>query len=72
MTTTLEHVQTFKILIIGDSNVGKSSLMTRFVHGIFNTQYIATIGVDFQIAIVNTGDYKCRLQIWFVYSEKSR
>ncbi|CAF2511194.1 unnamed protein product [Rotaria sp. Silwood2] len=64
MTTNLEPVQTFKILIIGDSGVGKSSLMARYVHGIFHTQYTATIGVDFQIAIINIGAYKCRLQIW--------
>lgn len=67
MTTALDHVQTFKILIIGDSSVGKSSLMNRFVHGVFHTQYVATIGVDFQIAAVNMDEYKCRLQIWFVY-----
>jgi GTPase SAR1 family protein len=72
MTTNLEQVQTFKILIIGDSSVGKSSLMTRFVHGVFNTQYIATIGVDFQIATVDSGDFRCRLQIWFVYTNTLR
>ena len=67
MTTNLERVQTFKILIIGDSTVGKSSLANRFAHGVFNSQYTATIGVDFQVAIVHMGEYKCRLQIWFVY-----
>ncbi|CAF1525042.1 unnamed protein product [Rotaria magnacalcarata] len=64
MTTNLEPVQTFKILIVGDSGVGKSSLMTRFVHGVFHAPHNATIGVDFQIAIVNSGKFKCRLQIW--------
>ena len=67
MTTNLENVQTFKILIIGNAGVGKSSLMTRYVHGIFHFQYTATIGVDFQVAIINIGEYKCRLQIWCVY-----
>ncbi|CAF0877326.1 unnamed protein product [Adineta ricciae] len=64
MTTHLPLVQTFKVLVVGESSVGKSSLMNRFVHGIFNTQHTATIGVDFKIAIVNIGEYKCRLQIW--------
>ncbi|CAF3521665.1 unnamed protein product [Rotaria sp. Silwood1] len=64
MTTNLEPIQTFKILILGDSGVGKSSLMARYVHGIFHSEYTATIGVDFQIAIINIGEYKCRLQIW--------
>jgi GTPase SAR1 family protein len=66
MTTKIESIQTFKILIIGESGVGKSSLMNRFVHGVFNIHFTATIGIDFKVAIVNIGDYKCRLQIWFV------
>lgn len=66
MKTKLEPVQTFKILIVGESGVGKTSLMNRFAHGIFHTQYQATIGVDFQIGIVQIGEYKCRLQIWCV------
>ena len=68
MTTHLPLVQTFKVLVVGESSVGKSSLMNRFVHGVFNTQHTATIGVDFKIAIVDIGEYKCRLQIWFVSS----
>ena len=66
MSTKIEPVQTFKILIIGDPGVGKTSLMDRFVHGVFKMNYTATIGIDFKVAIVNIGDYKCRLQIWFV------
>jgi GTPase SAR1 family protein len=66
MTTPIDTVQRFKILIIGDANVGKTSLMNRLVHGVFNNNYSATIGVDFKIAAINVGDYKCRLQIWFV------
>jgi GTPase SAR1 family protein len=65
MTTTIDTVQSFKILIIGDSNVGKTSLMNRMVHGVFNNNYTSTIGVDFKIATINIGEYKCRLQIWF-------
>lgn len=66
MTTNIESVQTFKIVIIGDASVGKTSLMNRFVHGVFNVNYTSTIGVDFKVAIVNIGEYQCRLQIWFV------
>lgn len=66
MTTTIDPVQTFKIVIIGDSNVGKTSLMNRLVHGVFSNRYSSTIGVDFKIAMINIGEYKCRLQIWFV------
>ena len=71
MTTPIDTVQRFKILIIGDANVGKTSLMNRLVHGVFSNNYTATIGVDFKIATVNIGEYKCRLQIWFVFFSSS-
>ncbi|KAJ5070284.1 small rab-related gtpase [Anaeramoeba ignava] len=38
---------TFKIIVIGDSNVGKSSLMERFTNNAFLENFITTIGVDF-------------------------
>ena len=62
----LEPVQTFKILIIGDSGVGKSSLMVRFVDDVFTAQYITTIGVDFKMSTINVEGHQCRIQIWFV------
>lgn len=63
---TLEPAQTFKILIIGDSGVGKSSLMVRFVDDIFTNAYITTIGVDFKMSTINVDGQQCRIQIWFV------
>jgi GTPase SAR1 family protein len=65
-TKTLEPAQTFKILIIGDSGVGKSSLMVRFVDDIFTAAYITTIGVDFKMSTINVDGHQCRIQIWFV------
>ena len=64
MTTSVDPVQTFKILIIGDADVGKTSMMNRLVYGVFTNKYAATIGVDFKIVTINIGEYKCRLQIW--------
>ena len=64
---TLEPAQTFKILIIGDSGVGKSSLMVRFVDDIFTNTYITTIGVDFKLSTINVDGQQCRIQIWFVH-----
>ncbi|CAF3540250.1 unnamed protein product [Rotaria sp. Silwood1] len=63
-TKSLESVQTFKILIIGDSGVGKSSLMVRFVDDIFTAAYITTIGVDFKMSTINVDGHQCRIQIW--------
>ncbi|CAF3245296.1 unnamed protein product [Rotaria socialis] len=61
---SLDPVQTFKILIIGDSGVGKSSLMVRFVDDIFTPAYITTIGVDFKMSTINVDGHQCRIQIW--------
>ncbi|CAF0893920.1 unnamed protein product [Rotaria sordida] len=61
---SLETAQTFKILIIGDSGVGKSSLMVRFVDDIFTAAYITTIGVDFKMSTINVDGHECRIQIW--------
>ncbi|XP_069107887.1 uncharacterized protein [Argopecten irradians] len=54
----------FKYLLIGDSGVGKSSLLLRFADNVFSDTFIATIGVDFKIRTVNIDDKTARLQIW--------
>ncbi|CAD5217571.1 unnamed protein product [Bursaphelenchus okinawaensis] len=54
----------FKLLIIGDSGVGKSSLLMRFADNVFSNSYITTIGVDFKIRTITVMDKKVKLQIW--------
>jgi len=54
----------FKLLIIGDSGVGKSSLLVRFADNHFSGNYITTIGVDFKIRTIELHGEKVKLQIW--------
>ncbi|WBY58514.1 ras-related protein Rab-1B [Plasmodium yoelii yoelii] len=54
----------FKILLIGDSGVGKSCLLLRFADDTYTDSYISTIGVDFKIKTIEIDDKIIKLQIW--------
>uniref|UniRef100_U5EXH4 Ras-related protein Rab-35 n=1 Tax=Corethrella appendiculata TaxID=1370023 RepID=U5EXH4_9DIPT len=62
MARDYDHL--FKLLIIGDSGVGKSSLLIRFSDNTFSGSYITTIGVDFKIRTVVINGERVKLQIW--------
>ena len=53
-----------KILIIGDSQVGKTSLLLEYVDKTFTEDHIATIGVEYKEKFVKKDDFDIRLQIW--------
>lgn len=53
-----------KILLIGDSGVGKSCLLVRFVEDKFSPSFITTIGIDFKIKTVDINGKKVKLQLW--------
>ena len=53
-----------KMILIGDSGVGKSSLMNQFIEKTFTAQYKATIGADFLTKEVSIGGVATTLQIW--------
>ena len=59
-----QHDHLFKLLIIGDAGVGKSSILTRFADNIFTPSYITTIGVDFKIRTIESNGQKVKLQGW--------
>lgn len=47
----------FKLLLIGDSGVGKTCIIYRFVENKFDSSFITTIGIDFKIRTVEIGKY---------------
>ncbi|KAH9911688.1 GTP-binding protein ypt1 [Epithele typhae] len=54
----------FKLLLIGDSGVGKSCLLLRFAEDAFTDSYLSTIGVDFKIRTIELEGKTIKLQIW--------
>jgi Ras-related protein Rab-18 len=53
-----------KILLIGDSGVGKSSLLCRFIDDTFDTEANATIGVDFKTKVLRSNGKTIKLSLW--------
>jgi len=53
-----------KVIILGDSSVGKTSLMNQYVNKRFSNQYKATIGADFLTKEVVIDDRVVTMQIW--------
>jgi len=54
----------FKLLLIGDSGVGKSCLLMRFAEDSYTESYLSTIGVDFKIRTIDVDGKTIKLQIW--------
>lgn len=48
LKSTMTQQLQYKVVLIGDSSVGKSSLLRRFADDTFEESYLATIGVDFK------------------------
>ena len=54
----------YKIMVLGESKVGKTSLIKRFTKDQFGGVYLTTVGMDFQDKIIEIEDKKVRLQVW--------
>uniref|UniRef100_A0A671TUF0 RAB37, member RAS oncogene family n=1 Tax=Sparus aurata TaxID=8175 RepID=A0A671TUF0_SPAAU len=55
----------FKVMLLGDSSVGKTCVLVRFKDGAFlGGNFIATVGIDFRNKVVDVDNLKVKLQIW--------
>ena len=61
-----------KILIIGNSYTGKTSVVNRFVQNKFDDHYKATVACDFSMKIIKIEDTELRLQLWDLVGQDSR
>ena len=62
MTTNFNYL--FKFIIVGDSSVGKSNLLLRYLNDKFEDEYQATIGVEFGAKNIEIDNINYRIQIW--------
>ena len=53
-----------KLLVIGNSGVGKTNMLLKFCDNNFMTSHLTTIGIDFKIKTILIHNEKLRLQIW--------
>lgn len=54
----------FKLLIIGNSSVGKTSFLFRYCDDSFTSAFVSTVGIDFKVKTVFRGEKRVKLQIW--------
>lgn len=67
----MEQEFVFRVVIVGDANVGKSSLLLRFSENTFKEQYRVTIGVEFGIKLLRVDRQLVKLQIWDTAGQES-
>lgn len=54
----------FKLLIIGNSSVGKTSFLFRYADDSFTSAFVSTVGIDFKVKTVFKNEKRIKLQIW--------
>lgn len=63
-TVPRPYTRIAKAVVVGDAAVGKTSLLVRYIKGIFNPSYILTIGVSFFVRDIVVSDEVLRVQLW--------
>eukprot|EP01036_Dinobryon_divergens_P025024 gene25024-33534_t len=64
MSSKKDYDNLFKLVVIGDTGVGKSCLLLRFADETFTENHVSTIGVDFRFRTVKVDKKTVKLQIW--------
>ncbi len=59
-----DKMMVFKIIMLGDAAVGKTSLVQRYIHGSFKGSYKATLGLDLSLREIKIDNIDIRLQLW--------
>jgi small GTP-binding protein len=53
-----------KLVIVGDSAVGKTNILLRFASDEFKNNHVTTIGVDFKVKVLHVDGVNIKVQIW--------
>ena len=59
-----DHDHQFKLLIVGNSSVGKSAILLRFADDKYDESYVSTIGIDFKVRSIDIDGTRVKMQIW--------
>ena len=65
-----DYDEKVKLMILGDSSVGKTSLLKKYCKNEFSNSYITTVGIDFQVKLLNINNKKIKIQIWDTAGEE--
>jgi len=60
----MQGEKTYKVVLLGDSFVGKTSLISRFVKNVFTEAYVNTVGAAFATKSIRHGHKDVRLNLW--------
>lgn len=53
-----------KVAVIGNSSVGKTNILLRYINANYQNNHVVTIGIDFKVKMLNLDGYKLKMQIW--------
>lgn len=53
-----------KVAVIGNSSVGKTNILLRYINSNYQNNHVVTIGIDFKVKMLNLDGYKLKMQIW--------